>query len=465
MNSQMQRFLFYYKMIREGIINMCNEKIQLLKVSENRRFLIKEDGTPFFWMGDTAWELFHKLSLEETEIYLRNRVERKFNVIQAVALAEDKGLTIPNAYGRIPLLTNDSGQYDPLAPDLSTDVSTGSYSYWDHVDAVIDLAASLGLYIALLPTWGEYSITCWGIGPLIFNERNAKKYGQWLGDRYRDKKNIIWVVGGDRPLSTSTHFAVVNAMAEGLKIGDDGNHLITYHPCGKTSSSHHMHDETWLDFNMIQSAHTALNLENYKHVELDYQRNPTKPTLDGEPRYEDHPINFNAENGYFDDFDIRQAAYWAVFAGAFGHTYGNNCIWFMCKETTDYFAMHWKTAILSPGAAQMQHLRALVESRPFLSRIPDQSSIAENYKGANHLQATRGDNYLYIYIPNGLSVKVNMGIISGSKVKAYWYNPRNGSWQYINEYENQGILSFMPPSSGRGNDWVLVMDDSSMLRQ
>ncbi|RYY22271.1 MAG: DUF4038 domain-containing protein, partial [Chitinophagaceae bacterium] len=63
-----------------------------LQVSENQRFLVTKDGKPFFWLGDTAWELFHRLSREEADTYLKNRADKGFTVIQAVALAELDGL-------------------------------------------------------------------------------------------------------------------------------------------------------------------------------------------------------------------------------------------------------------------------------------------------------------------------------------------------------------------------------------
>jgi hypothetical protein len=435
-------------------------KVQLIKTSENKRFLIKEDGTPFFWLGDTAWELFHRLNREEADLYLENRAERRFNVIQAVALAELDGIRITNPYERNPLLQNEKGEYDPTMTDLETK-DGDTYTYWDHVDYIVDKAASLGLYIGFLPTWGDKYNQAWGKGPVIFNEENARIYGEWLGKRYKDRDNIIWILGGDRALITSMHFDVINAMAEGIKKGDEGRHLVTFHPQGGFSSSHHNHNEEWLDFNMIQSGHSNLNQDNYRMVSEDYLKLPVKPTLDGEPRYEDHPIGFNAVNGYFDDFDTRQAAYWAVFAGAFGHTYGHHSIWCMCTEPADYFIMHWKDAILRPGGAQVQYVRNLIESRPFFERVPDQKLIASNYEGANHLQATRGTDYAFIYSPNGLRINVNMGRISGDKVKAYWYDPRNGEATYIGEFSNEGTETFVPPSSGRNNDWVLVLDDAS----
>jgi hypothetical protein len=138
------------------------------------------DGTPFFYLGDTAWELFHKLTRGEIDHYLQVRAGQGFNVIQAVALAEKDGLRTPNAYGRLPLL-----DLDPMRPDLG-----GEYSYWAHVDWAVRRAAELGLFVALLPTWGDKYNLKWGDGPEVFTPENAGAYGEWLGARYRDDWNV-----------------------------------------------------------------------------------------------------------------------------------------------------------------------------------------------------------------------------------------------------------------------------------
>lgn len=185
---------------------MKNERLQWLKVSNNKRFLVMEDGTPFFWLGDTAWELFHRLSHEEADVYLEDRASKGFNVIQAVALAEMDGLRTDNAYSRKPLLQNAAGEYDPARPDISG--QNGQDSYWDHVDYIVDKAATLGLYIGFVPTWGDKYNQMSGKGPEIFNIENARVYGKWLGERYKNRVNIIWILGGDRLLLTSEHFGM-----------------------------------------------------------------------------------------------------------------------------------------------------------------------------------------------------------------------------------------------------------------
>src|SRR5690554_4805788 len=162
-------------------MNMTEKK---LKVHENGRCLVWQNGEPFFYLGDTAWELFHRLNLEETDLYLQTRAEQGFNVIQAVALAEYGGLDTANYNGRRPLLQT-NGQWDPTRPDIG-----GPDSYWDHVDTVIRKAAGLGLMIGLLPTWGDKYNQKWGQGPEIFTAGNAAVYAGWLAKRYADCWNI-----------------------------------------------------------------------------------------------------------------------------------------------------------------------------------------------------------------------------------------------------------------------------------
>src|SRR5579871_4538206 len=160
-----------------------------LKVSENKRFLVKEDGTPFFYLGDTAWELFHRLNREEADRYLHKRASQGFTVIQAVAIAELDGHTVPNPYGHLPLV-----DLDPARPAVKEGASN---DYWDQVDYIVDRANALGLYIGFLPTWGRYWHDKIKDGKPLFTPRNAERYGEWLGRRYRDK-GLIWILGGDR---------------------------------------------------------------------------------------------------------------------------------------------------------------------------------------------------------------------------------------------------------------------------
>ena len=428
-----------------------------LKVSENHRFLVTDGGKPFFWLGDTAWELFHRLNREDAEKYLRNRAERRFTVIQAVALAEFEGLTVTNAYGQLPLENN-----DPTKP---------IEAYFQHVDWVVKRANELGLYIGFLPTWGDKWNKKWGQGPEIFTPENAESYGEWIGRRYRDA-GLVWILGGDRPVETDRQKEIIRAMARGLRKGDGGRHLVTFHPTGGSGSSGPFHDDDWLDFNMRQNGHGPDYNGRYDQTRVDYDRVPVKPVLDGEPIYEGHPVAFDAKRfGHSIASDVRRAMYWDLFGGAFGHTYGHHSVWQMASPShppVNNPLMPWSEAILEPGAAEMQFGRALIESRPFLSRVPDDALIVSNVvptavpgAGRYRFVASRdlGGSYAFVYAPVGRPFSVRMDVIQGKKVKAWWYNPRNGKAVVIGIFENEGVREFKTPDQGEAIDWILVLDD------
>jgi hypothetical protein len=422
-----------------------------LKVSENKRFLIFEDNTPFFYLGDTGWELFHRLTRDETEKYLENRRAKGFTVIQAVALAELDGLNTPDAEGNRPLIDN-----DPLKPDEA---------YFAHVDWVINKAKEKGIFIGLLPTWGDKVDRKWGTGPVIFTKENAFRYGRWIGNRYKDFQNIIWINGGDRD-GGGDNKIIWDAIAEGIKSADR-NHLMTYHPWGEHSSSEWFQNSQWLDFNMCQTGHGQRSYAIYKRIIVrDYGLIPVKPCFDGEPRYEDHPVNWNPNVlGWFDDADVRQALYWNLFSGGFGHTYGCHPVWqFLtpAREAIGLARHNWYDVLDLTGAWDLIHARRLIESRPFLSRVPDQSLIVPAYyPETDYIIATRGDGYAFIYFPTGWPAEIILDKIGAKSINAYWFNPRNGKAKLTETMPGTGIRKFTPPTGDRGNDWILVLDDAS----
>lgn len=433
--------------------SLCRAQLPRLKISDNHRFLVREDGAPFFYLGDTAWELFHRLNREQADRYLEDRARKGFTVIQAVALAEFGGLTEPNPYGQLPLVEN-----DPARP---------RDEYFQHVDYIVDRAAALGMYTGLLPTWGDKVNRKWGQGPEIFTAENARQFGEWLGRRYKEKP-IIWIMGGDRPIENEQHRLIYRALAEGVRAGDGGAHLITYHPMGGQSSSKYVHEEPWLDFNMMQSGHGARNLENYAMIAKDLARTPPKPTLDGEPAYEDHPVRGDkTRTQWFDQWDVRKLCYWGLFAGACGHTYGTHSIWAFWDGKSRKLADQrtpWPEALALPGSTQVGYARRLIESRPFLTRIPDQSLIvSENPDGPEHLQATRdaAGTYAFIYAANGKPFSVALGKLTGKKLRATWWDPRKGKvGPPPVELDNPGRnVGFDPPTRGDGQDWILILDD------
>lgn len=441
---------------------ISSAQLQQLKVSANKHHLITADGKPFFWLGDTGWELFHQLNKEDAIAYFKKRAEQGFNVIQAVALAELDGLHSPNAYGNLPLIDGE--------------LAKPNDKYFNYIDSLIDIAASYNIYIALLPTWGDKVFKdFWGKGPEIFNPSNAYNYGKWIGKRFKNKTNIIWIIGGDRdPREKSQDVEVWRNMAKGVieGIGKTENALLTFHtqPKATGSSSQWFHNDDWLDLNMLQTGHCR-DTEVWETVNNDYNRKPYKPVLNGESIYEEMPVCFNAkELGYANAYDTRKAAYLSVFAGACGHTYGSGPVIFFGEKGSNFFAnLHgWRESLDFAGANEMKYVRTLIESRPMLDRIPDQTMLVNEGNGVSErIQATRGKDYAFVYSAYGRPIIIKPGKISGTKLNAYWYDPRTGKSKFIGGFANNKQLSFIPPLPvnspvpSQREDWILILDDAS----
>lgn len=419
------------------------------------RYLLWDDGTPFFYLGDTAWELFHRLTREEIAYYVETRAEQGFTVIQAVALAEKEGLTVPNPYGRLPLLTTD-GMPNPTRPDTE-----GEYSYWDHVDYAVRLAAEKGLFVALLPTWGDkFNLLSWGKGPLVFTEENAYTYGKWIAERYKDQWNIIWMLGGDRPLQEPCHHNIIDSMAKGIREVDK-HHLITFHPPGHTDSTDFVGDRDYIDFHASQTGHHVEKSYASLQVMAKMASATDKPYMDAEPRYEDHPACFRADLGYYwNADDVRQNAYWSILSGACGHTYGNHCVWYFNTTPTDYFPFAWQDVLSHPGAMQMKYLKQLRLSRDYCSLTPAPELIMEgNGYGMGQLATAKGKGYAYIYSPLGLPFTLAKDSFPEAKMlKAFWFNPRTGEEMLFGILPPTAPLTFAPPTQSKGQDWLLILE-------
>ncbi|MGC4044314.1 MAG: glycoside hydrolase family 140 protein [Armatimonas sp.] len=422
-----------------------------LRVSADGRSLLKADGTPFFYLADTAWELFHRLDRKQADRYLATRARQGFTVIQAVALAELDGLTAPNPYGHLPLRN-----LDPLQP---------VEEYFRHVDWVVAQAERRGLYIGMVPTWGDKWNLKWGPGPEIFTPENTEKYGEWIGRRYKDSP-ILWILDGDRAIESERHRQITRAMADGVQRGCEKRQLITFHPTAILSSSRWFHTDSWLDFNMGQTGH-ARDLPVYDEIARDWALSPAKPCLNGEPAYE-HIRNrywLEPSGPLLDALDVRKSLYGCLFAGACGHTYGCNEVWQLWDKSRKPMVeanIPWSEALQFEGATQVRHARRLLESRPFLTRMPDQSLLASEVGvGGEHVQALRDNQgtYAFFYLPAGKPVRVRLSSLSGSSVVAHWFDPRTGKAQRISQFPKENEREFLPPTDGP--DWVLVLDDAA----
>lgn len=423
----------------------------VLTVSENKRYLryLMNGDMPFFWLGDTAWLIFTNTNEQEAEMYIKNRSEKGFNVIQAVLV----------------YATDDMEDINKM-PVKKCDVH--SEKYWEYCDKVIDMAEEQGVYMALLPAWGSL------VKRGILNCENAEIYGSFLAERYGKRKNIIWLLGGD--IKAEGYEDVYNKMGRILK-EKAPDQLIGFHPFGRCSSSMWFGDAKWLDFNMFQSGHRRYDQcslgawddnanngefygeDNWKYAEHDLSV-CDKPTLDGEPSYERILQGLHDENQpYWTAKDVRRYAYWSVFAGACGHTYGDNSV--MQFYTGEYEGVtygakdHWYEALHHDGAGQMGYLKRLMESVDYIKgRSRDDLLTGGQQEKYNRIAVFGSDKFLFAYDYMGRAFEMDLSeYING---ELWYFKPATGVMSYAG-YIRKEHYKFIPFESYDDNSDIVIV--------
>lgn len=458
MHFQIRQLLIFAAMLIATVASAQNDQWQL-KVSDNNRYIVHADGSPFFWLGNTSWLMPHRLNREEVHYYLTREKAAGYNVEQIQLI---NAIPTFNIYGQ--QANDETFECEKFCID-------GVYDFWDHLDYIINEAAHNGIYIAIDCVWGSQI--------KAMDVDKARKLGAFLANRYKNFPNIIWLIGGDirGDKGTESWDALARAIRE-----IDSKHLMTFHPRGRTTSAWWFNDREWLDFNMFQSGHRrygqrngdgdytiAENTEedNWRYVGMSLKDGKlTHPIIDGEPSYEDIPQglhDFSAPR--WQACDVRRYAYWAVFGGCFGHTYGHNSIMQMIRPglLASFGAEKpWWDALNDPGQNQMKYLKALMLALPFTERVADQSVISGNEgERYDRLCATRGNDYLMVYNYSGRTMDIDLSKVKGKQKNVWIFNPSDGSLNYLGKYENK--TTQFAPDGGYLNanaDRVLIAIDA-----
>ena len=423
-----------------------------LRISDNGKYFVKPDGSPFIWLADTAWTVPARLKWDDVLHYMKTRKEQGFTVLQMVVLDPEYNEEMKNPCG-IPALQDS----DLLKPDEA---------YFSYVDWVLDQAEAFGFYVLLLPVWGEL-VVGWdwngGTHRKIVTGENAEVYGRWLGNRMKHRPNLLWCLGGDRmPVCRGEDFRPVwRALAEGLSEGLSGRKLcydrdheewkkllFTYHACHEAETglcstfSYWTEEDAWISFIMLQSGHGAFK-KNYELVEEERRNHPFYPVWDGEPAYEHMPMTWPVEdeNSFHGTYIVRKRAYWALLSGAFGHTYGHASVWctatqkdknVICRET-------WDEAIQSEGSFQMKILRDFMEAFPLSQFVPCQQRLLRQAKQEDvldlHEQAAENPEtgMLLIYFSADTEELIDLSGLLEGDVYGSWFNPSDGTLEPIPE--------------------------------
>jgi hypothetical protein len=402
----------------------AEQPVYPVKISENGRYFVDQNGSPVFWLGITQWQIFREYTLEETKTILENARDKGFAFVQAMLMGVGDG-TKPNVYGQKPWIND-----NPLTPNEA---------YFKNVDSVIQIAHANNVIFSVTLYHQRYR--------KCITLDNARAWAKWLAQRYKDVPNIVWSM---TPEAKQEFVPILRQLAAGLREGDGGTHLITFKPDPAPYSSSFIHDESWLDFNGMQTWKSVELI--YPMVTHDYNLKPTKPVLMAEGAYE-----AGTEYGFdVTPLWIRRQAYYSYLAGAH-HTYGHNDSWRVLPT--------WKKALDAPGATQMGILKKIFLGRnEWWYLVPDQSIFASGGQTAGqvlNLAARHKDGkWVMVYLASKASFSISVNKISAAdKVHAFWIDPKTGESVAVGSFSNTGVESFSTPDGWE--DALLILEASA----
>ncbi|HEV1996292.1 MAG TPA: DUF4038 domain-containing protein [Candidatus Acidoferrum sp.] len=439
-----------------------------LKVSTNRRYLVDQNDKPFRIQGDSAQSLISNLTYEEAEAYLSDRQAKGFNSIN-INLLEHKFAVNASANRRGDAPFSAAGNF-----------ATPNEAYFAFADSIIDLAASKGMLVSLAAMYLGYDGRDEGWWAALNNSVNTRtvcyNFGLYIGKRYKDRKNILWVIGGDYlPPTGSEGEARLHKFMEGVKAAGatqlwagDWNA-----PCISTDEKAFA---SAMDVNAVYTlgipGHTR---STYGEARKAYDYSPTHPAYLKETGYE----NENWIPG--DAASVRMYEYWAILGGSTaGGFFGNRDIWEFATakwwSSFDFGHSRWQEALDSTGSLDMMRLGQLLDAVPWYNLVPSGQSGMKNlvsegggtYGELDYVTAaaTADGKVLLAYIPptakGRSSVTVDMRQMRGH-MRARWFDPTSGKYEEAASYVPKiGRMSFATPgkNSGGATDWILVLQAS-----
>jgi hypothetical protein len=428
------------------------------------------DGDPWFYLGDTAWEIVWKSTMDQVRHFISDRRRKGFSVLQMtsishMALPINRGVT--NRDGQSVFLDSDYGKLNPR--------------FFDYLDTIISMANDSGLAVSLVPLWASFNIldssNHWH--PRYLTNDESLLLADYIGARYAGH-NVIWIVTADDSYKTPEKQAFWPEFAHRLRAASGPRHLMTIHPQGWTSSIDFFDNNTdWIDFQMYQSSHTIAGAYTWFGGQTAYKLSPPKPVVDGEAVYEDlhnnlwepgAPIPADGDTSRILPQHIRQASYEAIFSGAkVGMTYGANGIWQW--HDTGYYdildaRLYAMQAIDLPGSTQMSVLKTLMTTYHWYRLNPRQELIRGLKSVASYMPVVADTDHVLLYFPmHTTSVMANLSSLGGS-VSFRWIDPATGETIHL-QHDSLAPgtdLNISPPDT---NDWLLVAEPAkpSIVRQ
>jgi hypothetical protein len=399
---------------------MAGEPVYPLKVSDNHRYFVDQQGEPVFWLGTTQWQLFREYKLEDARLIVEKSKGKGFAFAQVMLLGVGDG-TKPNVYGQKPWIDD-----NPLTPNEG---------YFTNVDAVVRIARQNNLVISMTMFHQRYR--------KFITLQNARAWAKWVAQRYKDVPTIVWSM---TPEAKPEFAPIVRELAAGLREGDGGAHLITFKPDPAPHPAGFLHEEPWLDFSVMQVWKWIERI--HPMVAQEYNLKPTKPVVMGEGAYE-HGSEYGFE---VTPLWVRRQAYYSYLAGAH-HAYGHNDSWRVLPT--------WKEALDAPGATQLGILKkAFTEREEWWHLVPDQTVFASggntNGQVLNLAARHKDGRWAILYLGSRASFSVNLSKLPTGEVRAFWLDPRTGESKAAGRLSNSGEPSFSTPEGWE--DALLVLE-------
>lgn len=413
-----------------------------LKISSNNRYLVDQNGRPFFYAADTSWTMLGYLSVDDAKKLIDIRKSQGFSAIQTILVPWGAGRS-SSARG---------------AAFTNNDLTKPNEAYFSAVDQIMDYAETKGMVLYIPPLWmannGGWAYSEYGEGDPTPSQAAFTSFMTWVGNRYKNQGNIIWVMGGDDEIGTSTSLKIAGANA--LRAADP-NHLMTYHP---RWAEYGLKDQPWFDFYAFQKNDITAPYP-YQQVREALGISPTKPVLDAEPPYE--PSTAMQSGNVTTALMNRRFGWWAALSGAMGVVYGGpQGSWAVGYKSSP----NWSSDIERTQAKHTGNINKILSPLGWQKLSPDWDSATVisgrgSYGGTDYVTAGRADDgsLIVAYVPSARSVSLDMSKMSGAAT-VQWFDPASGESAGTSQtVANSGSQSFATPgnNSEGDSDWVLVV--------
>lgn len=384
-----------------------------LRISKNQQYLTYHNMKPFLWVGGTAWVAPLKASFEDWKIYINDRADKNFSVIQ-ISPASSWGDSLDTS-GNLPFFDKDLNKWNP--------------AYWNGFDKKIQYANEKGIVVfivGIMEPVARYP-----------SDESASVFARNFAGRMSGSFAIL------SPSFDSPFKELGNTVGNVLKKATS-RHLITqhpntpYHPDINTTADHY-YNEDYMDFSMCQSGHNGGNRNwcvwKVVHWNLDLYNRGNKPVINGEAYYEADTTNLDRPRAYLGTTnDARQLAYMSFLSGSLGYTYGALGLWNW--ETDSTKGSYWKKAMQFPGSIQMKYMHEFFSDIDWWKLEPKHNLIL-NQRSDTLSVMTLGkspDNDLLVaYLPKTDTIQINLDDFS-FPAKVIWFDPIS------NQYIEQGII-------------------------